>query len=117
MGIVSIALLAYVSSSQERRDEVFRSGEGVMTHGHVGRRHSRLRCCNASFDRQRDESRVRPQPLREPRFVLDTHLGKLAEYLRLLGFDTLYRNDYAGTTLRSHLDLERPATSVRRAAS
>ena len=38
--------------------------------------------------------RLRPQPLREPRFVLDTHLGQLASYLRLLGFDTLYRNDY-----------------------
>jgi uncharacterized protein with PIN domain len=38
-------------------------------------------------------------PLRPPlplpvRFVADTHLGKLAAYLRLLGFDTLYRNDY-----------------------
>lgn len=33
-------------------------------------------------------------PLREIRFVLDIHLGKLANYLRLLGFDTLYRNDY-----------------------
>jgi uncharacterized protein len=43
--------------------------------------------------------RVRPQPLREPRFVLDTHLGKLAGYLRLLGFDTLYRNDYADPQL------------------
>ncbi|HZS02109.1 MAG TPA: Mut7-C RNAse domain-containing protein [Chloroflexota bacterium] len=43
--------------------------------------------------------RVRPQPLREPRFVLDTHLGKLAGYLRLLGFDTLYRNDYADPLL------------------
>jgi uncharacterized protein with PIN domain len=43
--------------------------------------------------------RVRPQPLREPRFVLDTHLGKLAVYLRLLGFDTLYRNDYDDDTL------------------
>src|SRR5438874_5059645 len=31
--------------------------------------------------------RVRPQPLQEPRFVLDTHLGKLAAYLRMLGFD------------------------------
>lgn len=30
----------------------------------------------------------------EARFVLDTHLGALARYLRLLGFDTLYRNDY-----------------------
>jgi len=38
--------------------------------------------------------RVRPKPLRDPRFVLDTHLGKLAAYLRMLGFDTLYRNDY-----------------------
>ena len=38
--------------------------------------------------------RVRPSPLRETRFVLDTHLGKLARYLRMLGFDALYRNDY-----------------------
>lgn len=37
---------------------------------------------------------LRPQPLRETRFVLDVHLGRLANYLRLLGFDTLYRNDY-----------------------
>lgn len=34
-----------------------------------------------------------PYPGR-PRFILDTHLGKLASYLRMLGFDTLYRNDY-----------------------
>jgi uncharacterized protein with PIN domain len=27
------------------------------------------------------------------RFVLDNHLGKLAAYLRLLGFDAIYRND------------------------
>ena len=27
------------------------------------------------------------------RFVLDNHLGKLAAYLRLLGFDVIYRND------------------------
>lgn len=27
------------------------------------------------------------------RFVLDNHLGRLAAYLRLFGFDTLYRND------------------------
>ena len=34
------------------------------------------------------------QPAPEPRFVLDNHLGQLATYLRMLGFDTLYRNDY-----------------------
>jgi hypothetical protein len=43
--------------------------------------------------------RVRPHPLRETRFVLDTHLGRLADYLRMLGFDTLYRNDYGDTEL------------------
>ncbi len=37
---------------------------------------------------------LRPRPLRDPRFVLDTHLGKLARHLRLAGFDSLYRNDY-----------------------
>jgi hypothetical protein len=36
---------------------------------------------------------IPPYP-HKPRFVLDTHLGKLANYLRMLGFDTLYRNDY-----------------------
>jgi uncharacterized protein with PIN domain len=29
----------------------------------------------------------------EPRFLLDSHLGRLAAYLRMLGFDCLYRND------------------------
>lgn len=43
--------------------------------------------------------RLRPRPLRDPRFVLDTHLGRLAAYLRLLGFDTLYRNNYDDATL------------------
>jgi uncharacterized protein with PIN domain len=30
-----------------------------------------------------------------PRFICDVHLGKTARRLRLLGFDTLYRNDYS----------------------
>ena len=37
--------------------------------------------------------RLRPQPLRRTRFVLDGHLGKLARRLRLLGFDCVYAND------------------------
>ncbi|MFN8481485.1 MAG: Mut7-C RNAse domain-containing protein [Anaerolineae bacterium] len=41
---------------------------------------------------------LRP-PLADRRFVLDIHLGKLAVYLRMLGFDTLYRNDYADDEL------------------
>ena len=30
----------------------------------------------------------------ECKFILDSHLGKLARYLRLLGFNALYKNDY-----------------------
>jgi hypothetical protein len=30
----------------------------------------------------------------EPRFVLDGHLGRLAAHLRMLGLDSLYRNNY-----------------------
>ena len=37
--------------------------------------------------------RLRPKPLRISRFVADAHLGKLSRYLRMLGFDTLYKND------------------------
>jgi len=40
-----------------------------------------------------------PTALADPRFLLDVHLGRLATYLRMLGFDTLYRNDYDDPTL------------------
>ncbi|MGE5776149.1 MAG: Mut7-C RNAse domain-containing protein [Chloroflexota bacterium] len=45
-----------------------------------------------------DEDRVALHPIPdgcpvEPRFVLDGHLGRLAAYLRMLGFDCLYEND------------------------
>lgn len=33
-----------------------------------------------------------PQSPQEPRFILDVHLGRLAAYLRMLGFDTWYEN-------------------------
>lgn len=36
---------------------------------------------------------LRPKPLRQLRFILDVHLGKLAKYLRLLGFDVAYENN------------------------
>lgn len=44
-------------------------------------------------------SRVRSKPLRRTRFVADAHLGRLASYLRMLGFDTLYRNDFTDPEL------------------
>lgn len=36
---------------------------------------------------------LRPKPLIKTRFILDVHLGKLAKYLRLLGFDTIYETN------------------------
>ena len=41
-----------------------------------------------------DVIRLRKKPLRKPKFILDVHLGRLAKYMRLFGFDTLYRNNY-----------------------
>lgn len=37
--------------------------------------------------------RLRPAPLRDPRFVADVHLGRLARLLRLVGFDSRWGND------------------------
>lgn len=42
----------------------------------------------------KEVTRLRPEPLRKIRFILDVHLGKLVRDLRMLGFDSLYRNDY-----------------------
>lgn len=38
-------------------------------------------------------TRLRPVPLREPRFVVDVNLGRLARLLRLLGFDVIWTSD------------------------
>lgn len=38
--------------------------------------------------------KLREKPLRRSAFICDVHLGKCARYLRMLGFDTLYENDY-----------------------
>jgi uncharacterized protein with PIN domain len=43
--------------------------------------------------------RLRPEPLRTPAFILDVHLGRLAAYLRMLGFDTAWRNHAADAEL------------------
>jgi len=36
------------------------------------------------------EQQLRPQPLRNLKFILDVHLGRLVAYLRMLGFDAEY---------------------------
>lgn len=42
---------------------------------------------------------LRPKPLRKIHFILDIHLGKLAKYLRLLGFDVAYDNHFSDETI------------------
>ena len=39
-------------------------------------------------------TRLRSKPLRNPAFILDVHLGKLARMMWMAGFDTLYQNDF-----------------------
>lgn len=43
--------------------------------------------------------RVGPPLQDTPRFVLDVGLGRLVGFLRMLGFDALWRNDFADDTL------------------
>jgi len=40
------------------------------------------------------------------RFVADAHLGGLARFLRMLGCDTLHRNDYSDEEIRRLADME-----------
>lgn len=35
----------------------------------------------------------------DPRFIVDVNLGKLARFMRLLGFDSFYRNDYSDSVI------------------
>jgi hypothetical protein len=57
--------------------------------------------------------RLRPAPLRSPAFVLDSNLGRLTRYLRLLGFDCLYQNDYDDETVASIADRQQRIVLTR----
>jgi len=41
-----------------------------------------------------------------PRFAVDRMLGRLAVWLRLLGFDTIYERQWSGSTLVRHAGLD-----------
>lgn len=46
-----------------------------------------------SFDIS-DVQHLRPKPLRKPKFICDVHLGRLTRYLRMIGLDVIYENDF-----------------------
>jgi uncharacterized protein with PIN domain len=63
----------------------------------------------ATITRDGDQIQIYPIPNGcpfEPRFLLDNHLGRLAAYLRMLGFDCLYRSDYEDQELAEILQHE-----------
>lgn len=42
-----------------------------------------------------DVQHLRAKPLRKPKFVADVHLGRLTKYLRMMGLDVLYKNNFS----------------------
>ena len=50
--------------------------------------------------------RIDPASSQEPRFIVDVMLGKLAKWLRILGYDTLYRRDWEDEELLARADAE-----------
>ena len=57
--------------------------------------------------------RLRAAPLREPRFLADAHLGRLARDLRLLGFDAAFANDVGDDALARRAALEQRVLLTR----
>ena len=57
--------------------------------------------------------RLREKPLRNPRFVVDANLGQLARYLRLVGFDAIYRNNFTDTEVAQLSSQERRMVLTR----
>ncbi|MGD9092305.1 MAG: Mut7-C RNAse domain-containing protein [Anaerolineales bacterium] len=59
------------------------------------------------------QNAIRLQVADDHRFVLDNHLGRLAVYLRMLGFDAQYRNDYQDEELAQISSEERRVLLTR----
>src|SRR6056297_1851062 len=56
---------------------------------------------------EKDYQTVRNKYPYDPRFIADAHLGKLVSYLRILGFDTLYFNDFGDKFLLEKIAKEK----------
>ena len=60
-----------------------------------------------------DVQHLRPKPLRNPKFVADVHLGRLARYLRMMGFDVYYKNNLSDEEIVKISSKERRAILTR----
>jgi uncharacterized protein len=57
--------------------------------------------------------RLRDAPMRDPHFVVDCNLGRLARYLRLLGFDCLYDNGFTDDAIAAISQTQRRTVLTR----
>lgn len=57
--------------------------------------------------------RLRAKPLRNPKFILDVHLGRLAKYMRLCGFDTDYEKNLTDSEI-VRISVSRKSTILTR---
>ena len=65
-----------------------------------------------SFDISRTQ-KLRPHPLRRPKFILDVHLGALARYMRMLGLDAKYGNNLKDNEIIDISEKEKRAILTR----
>ena len=78
-------------------DQIFVDDESVDP-GYLIEGGEQIRVYPVNLD-GRSPIRKQPKALSAPLFLLDVHLGRLVTYLRMLGFDTLYQNNYDDPTL------------------
>ncbi len=83
-------LLALLGIPRSEVDLVLRNGEVAQFETHIaGGDRVSMYPVFETFDIGRIQ-RLRSRPLRRPAFVLDVHLGKLATFLRMFGFDAFF---------------------------
>jgi uncharacterized protein with PIN domain len=71
------------------------ANERFVDFSYHGQHGDRIRVYPVSYHQRLPEAVALQEPVDgEPRFVLDLHLGRLAAYMRMMGFDVLYRNDF-----------------------
>ena len=88
--------------------EVFylQNTDGPISFGHALSDGNRISVYPQMRTVRPDAGWLHPTPPTPPRFVLDGHLGQLARYLRMLGLDTRYQNDWNDATLAQIADDE-----------
>lgn len=59
-----------------------------------------------TIDIEKSQNTLRKKYPYYPKFIADAHLGKLVSYLRILGFDTLYHNDFGDKFLAEKSEKE-----------